>query len=68
MNSKKIEYTATKEKLSQDDQNNNDISDMKPTEKTIFIDRILKLTLEDKIFTEKNVMDELKTVLLAVSS
>lgn len=42
--------------------------DDKPAEKTIFMDRILKLALEDKIFTEQNVMDELKTVFLAVSS
>lgn len=41
--------------------------DEKPAEKTIFMDRILKLALEDKIFTEQDVMDELKTVLLAVS-
>lgn len=48
------------------DQNNNDAYDKKPAEKTIFIDRIVKLALEDKIFTEQNVMDELKTILLAV--
>lgn len=47
--------------------NNNDIIDDKPVEKTIFIDRIMKLALEDKVFTEQNVLDELKTVLLAVS-
>lgn len=36
------------------------------TEKTIFIDRVVKLALDDKIFTDGNVCDELKTVLLAV--
>lgn len=48
------------------DQNNNDAYDEKPAEKTIFIDRIIKLALEDKIFTDQNVIDELKTILLAV--
>lgn len=44
--------------------NNTDTSDA--SEKTIFIDRLVKLALEDKIFTDDNVCDELKTVLLAV--
>lgn len=71
--SKKIEHTETmvKNKLLEEDlannNNNNDIIDDKPVEKTIFIDRIMKLALEDKVFTEQNVLDELKTVLLAVS-
>lgn len=57
-----------KNKLQAEDlANNNDVSDEKPVEKTIFIDRIMKLALEDKVFTEQNVLDELKTVLLAVS-
>lgn len=46
--------------------NNNNNDDDKPVEKTIFIDRIIKLALEDKVFTDQNVLDELKTVLLAV--
>lgn len=45
---------------------NNGNNDEKPVEKTIFIDRIIKLALEDKVFTDQNVLDELKTVLLAV--
>lgn len=49
------------------DQNNNDVYDEKPAEKTIFIDRIVKLALDDKIFTDQNVLDELKTILLAVN-
>lgn len=49
-----------------EDLTNNNISDDKPVEKTIFIDRIIKLALEDRVFTEQNVLDELKTVLLAV--
>lgn len=65
--SKKAEYTESKKKSDAEDQNNNDTMDEKPAEKTIFMDRILKLALEDKIFTEQDVMDELKTVLLAVS-
>lgn len=48
------------------DENNNIESDNN-SEKTIFIDRIMKLSLEDKIFTHANVLDELKTVLFAVS-
>lgn len=68
---KKAEY-ATDSLLSKSnngiplDQNNNDAYDEKPVEKTIFIDRIVKLAVEDKLFTEQNVIDELKTVLLAV--
>lgn len=64
---KKTEFvdTTSKTKVQIEDQNNNNI-DEKPIEKTIFIDRIVKLALEDKIFTDENVVDELKTVLLAV--
>lgn len=69
--SKKIEHieTMAKNKLLEEDKaNNNDaIDEEKPVEKTIFIDRIMKLTLEDRVFTEQNVLDELKTILLAVS-
>lgn len=49
------------------DQNNNDAYDEKPEEKSIFIDRLVKLALEDKVFTDQNVLDELKTILLSVS-
>lgn len=68
--SKKVEHTEAmaKSKLQAEDlANNNDVIDEKPVEKTIFIDRIMKLALEDKVFSEQNVLDELKTVLLAVS-
>lgn len=50
-----------------DNANNNNIESDNTSEKTIFIDRIMKLSLEDKVFTHANVLDELKTVLLAVS-
>lgn len=68
--SKKVEHAEAmaQNKLQAEDlANNNDVIDEKPVEKTIFIDRIVKLALEDKVFTEQNVLDELKTVLLAVS-
>lgn len=56
-----------KANLNESDANNNDIDiDEKPVEKTIFIDRLVKLAVGDKIFTEQNVLDELKHVLLAV--
>ncbi|XP_031617885.1 probable cytochrome P450 313a4 [Contarinia nasturtii] len=65
--SKKVEHTEymAKTKLMADDIANNNESDEKPVEKNVFIDRIIKLALEDKVFTEQNVLDELKTVLLA---
>lgn len=68
--SKKIEYTGTTAKNKLDEltnrKNNNSLDDDVPVEKAIFIDRIMKLALEDKVFTDQNVLDELKTVLLAV--
>lgn len=48
------------------DQNNIDAYHEKPEEKSIFIDRLVKLALEDRIFTDQNVLDELKTILLSV--
>lgn len=63
--SKKVEYNKTIAKNKLVEENNNDIDD-KPVEKTIFIDRIIKLALEERIFTDENVLDELKTILLAV--
>lgn len=63
--SKKVEYNKTTAKNKLIEENNND-SDDKPVEKTIFIDRIIKLALEERIFTDDNVLDELKTILLAV--
>lgn len=67
--SKRIEHTESmikNKQLMEDAANNNNIDEEKPVEKTIFIDRIIKLALEDKVFTDQNVLDELKTVLLAV--
>lgn len=66
--SKRIEHTESmiKQKLTMQDAANNSNNDEKPVEKTIFIDRLIKLALEDKVFTDQNVLDELKTVLLAV--
>lgn len=69
---KKSEYEKNKSNSNDNDgsdfdQNNNESEyAKKPAEKTIFIDRIVKLAVEDKIFTEQNVLDELKTILLAV--
>lgn len=48
-----------------EDNCNNNIDDKTP-EQAIFVDRLIKLALEDKVFTDANVCDELKTVLLAV--
>lgn len=66
--SKTADYfdTAAKTKTSNKDNANGDSDDDKPIEKTIFIDRLLKLAIEDRVFTDQNVLDELKTVLLAV--
>lgn len=67
--SKKNEHNEATAKLKQKEENNNnngDDSDEKPVEKTIFIERIVKLALEEKIFTDDDVMSELKTILLAV--
>lgn len=65
---KTTEYAefVAKNKMLEENNNNNNECDEKPVEKTIFIDRIIKLALEEKIFTEENVQDELKTILLAV--
>lgn len=69
--SKKREYTEifSKEKCSTEDCRNNNVGDDDFTpEKSIFIDRLMKLKLKHNIFTHANVVDELKTVLLAVRS
>lgn len=58
--------TTEKNETAKGTQNNN--VDTKSVEKTIFIDRIIKLALEDKIFNDLDVLAELKTILLAVSS
>lgn len=39
---------------------------MKSTHTNIFISRLLKLSLNDKIFTDKDVIGELKNILMAV--
>lgn len=36
-------------------------------QKNIFIDQIIKLALEDKLFNDADVTSELKTIMLAVS-
>lgn len=47
---------------------NDDDDGMRATHKNIFVSQIIKLSMEDKIFTQYDVTSELKTVLLAVST